>query len=169
VLHMSGWREESILGPGEAFPVPDSVFPGPEYLLNQGVPAYHGIVDIAAVGEGDVVLVSGAAGGVGSMAAQIAKARGAASVIGIAGGPEKTRYLVAELGLDAAIDYRGDDLDDRLTELAPGGITVFFDTIGGSSSRQRCGTRRRVPDSRCAAPSPDRSAEATAGTPASTS
>jgi NADPH-dependent curcumin reductase CurA len=132
VLHMSGWREESILGPGEAFPVPDGVFPGPEYLLNQGVPAFYGMVDVAAVGEGDVVLVSGAAGGVGSMAAQIAKARGAASVIGIAGGPEKARYLVDELGLDAAIDHRGDDLDDRLTELAPDGITVFFDTIGGS-------------------------------------
>ncbi|OOC54838.1 MULTISPECIES: MDR family NADP-dependent oxidoreductase [Nocardiopsis] len=131
VLHMSGWREESVLGPGEAFPVPDGVFPGPEYLLNQGVPAYHGIVDVAAVGEGDVVLVSGAAGGVGSMAAQIAKARGAAYVIGIAGGPEKARYLVDELGLDAAVDHHGDDLDDRLTELAPDGITVFFDTIGG--------------------------------------
>jgi NADPH-dependent curcumin reductase CurA len=132
VLHTSGWREESILGPGEAYPVPGSVFPGPEYLLNQGVPAYHGIVDIAGVGDGDVVLVSGAAGGVGSMAAQIAKARGAAYVIGIAGGPDKTRYLVEELGLDAAIDYRNDDLDDRLTELAPDGITAFFDTIGGS-------------------------------------
>ncbi|PZG21007.1 MDR family NADP-dependent oxidoreductase [Nonomuraea aridisoli] len=132
VLHMSGWREESVLGPGEAFPVPEGVFPGPEYLLNQGVPAYHGIVDIAAVGEGDVVLVSGAAGGVGSMAAQIAKARGAAYVIGIAGGPEKARYLVDELGLDAAIDHRNDDLDERLTKLAPDGITAFFDTIGGS-------------------------------------
>jgi NADPH-dependent curcumin reductase CurA len=132
VLHMSGWREESIVGPGEAFPVPDGVFPGPEYLLNQGVPAYHGMVDVAAVGESDVVLVSGAAGGVGSMAAQIAKARGAASVIGIAGGPEKARYLVDELGLDAAVDHRNEDLDDRLTELAPGGITVFFDTIGGA-------------------------------------
>jgi NADPH-dependent curcumin reductase CurA len=132
VLHASGWREESILGPGEAFPVPDGVFPGPEYLLNQGVPAYYGMVDVAGVGEGDVVLVSGAAGGVGSMAAQIAKARGAASVIGIAGGPEKCRYLVDELGLDAAVDHRGDDLDDRLSELAPGGITAFFDTIGGS-------------------------------------
>src|SRR5690606_13389992 len=109
VLHMSGWREESLLGPGEAFPVPDGVFPGPEYLLNQGVPAYHGMVNIAAVGEGDVVLVSGAAGGVGSMAAQIAKARGAAFVIGIAGGPEKARYLVDELGLDAAIDYRNEE------------------------------------------------------------
>ncbi|MET7294520.1 NADP-dependent oxidoreductase [Streptomyces griseoloalbus] len=132
VLHMSGWREESILGPGEAFPVPDGVFPGPEYLLNQGVPAYHGIVDIAAVGEGDVVLVSGAAGGVGSMAAQIAKARGAAYVIGIAGGPEKCRFLVDELGLDAAIDHRNDDIDDRLSKLAPEGISVFFDTVGGS-------------------------------------
>jgi NADPH-dependent curcumin reductase CurA len=65
------------------------------------------------------------------MAAQIAKARGAASVIGIAGGPEKARYLVDELGLDAAIDHRNDDLDDRLTELTPDGITAFFDTTGG--------------------------------------
>ncbi|MBE1878817.1 MDR family NADP-dependent oxidoreductase [Myceligenerans pegani] len=131
VQHMAGWREESILGPGEAFPVPDGVFPGPEYLLNQGVPAYYGMVDVAGVGEGDVVLVSGAAGSVGSMAAQIAKARGAATVIGVAGGPEKARYLVDDLGLDAAIDHRNSDLDDRLTELAPGGITVFFDTVGG--------------------------------------
>ncbi|GAB3441421.1 NADP-dependent oxidoreductase [Streptomonospora sediminis] len=132
VLHMAGWREESVLGPGEAFAVPDGVFPGPEYLLNQGVPAYYGIADIAGVGAGDVVLVSGAAGGVGSMAAQIAKARGAAYVIGIAGGPEKARYLTDELGLDAAIDHRNDDLDARLAELAPDGITVFFDTIGGA-------------------------------------
>jgi NADPH-dependent curcumin reductase CurA len=132
VWHMSGWREESVLGSGEAFPVPAGVFPGPEYLLNQGVPAYRGVVDVASVGEGDVVLVSGAAGGVGSMAAQIAKARGAASVIGIAGGPGKARYLVDELGLDAAIDHQNDDLDDRLTELAPSGISVFFDTIGGA-------------------------------------
>jgi NADPH-dependent curcumin reductase CurA len=133
------------------------------------VPAYHGIVDIAAVGEGDVVLVSGAAGGVGSMAAQIAKARGAASVIGIAGGPEKARYLIDELGLDAAIDYRNDDLDDRLTERAPDGITAFFDTIGGSqfeAALRHTAFGAALP---CAAPSPDRSAAATAGTPASTS
>ena len=132
VLHLAGWREHSTLGAAEVFPVPDGVFPGPEYLLNQGVPAYHGIVDIAEAGEGDVVLVSGAAGGVGSMAAQIAKARGAAAVIGIAGGPDKARFLVEELGLDAAIDYRSENLDDRLAELAPDGITVFFDTVGGT-------------------------------------
>ena len=131
VQHLAGWREESVLGPGEAFPVPEGVFPGPEYLLNQGVPAYYGMVDVAEAQAGDVVLVSGAAGGVGSMAAQIAKARGA-RVIGIAGGPEKTRYLVEELGLDAAVDYRGDDLDGRLAELAPEGVDVFFDTVGGA-------------------------------------
>lgn len=132
VLHMAGWREHSTLAAAETFPVPDGVFPGPEYLLNQGVPAYYGMVDVAGAGDGDVVLVSGAAGGVGSMAAQIARARGAARVIGIAGGPDKCRFLVEELGLDAAIDYRSEDLDDRLTELAPGGITVFFDTVGGT-------------------------------------
>lgn len=66
------------------------------------------------------------------MAAQVAKARGAAYVIGIAGGPQKARYLVDELGLGAAIDYHNDDLDDRLTDLAPDGITAFFDTTGGS-------------------------------------
>jgi len=132
VQHMSGWREESILNADEALPMPEGIFPGPEYLLNQGVPAYYGMVDVVAVGVGDVVLVSGAAGGVGSMAAQIARARGAAYVIGIAGGPEKARYLLDELGLDAAIDYRNDDLDERLATLAPDGITVFFDTIGGT-------------------------------------
>lgn len=131
VLHMAGWREHSTLAAAEAFPVPDGVFPGPEYLLNQGVPAYYGMVDVAGAGTGDVVLVSGAAGGVGSMAAQIARARGA-RVIGIAGGPEKCRYLVEELGLDAAIDYRSEDLDDRLAELAPAGVSVFFDTVGGA-------------------------------------
>ncbi|WP_277986431.1 MDR family NADP-dependent oxidoreductase [Promicromonospora panici] len=132
VLHMSGWRGHSTLGAAAAFPVPDGVFPGPEYLLNQGVTAYYGMVDVAGVGEGDVVLVSGAAGGVGSMAAQVARARGAARVIGIAGGPDKCRFLVEELGLDAAIDYKSEDLDDRLAELAPEGITVFFDTVGGT-------------------------------------
>ena len=135
--------------------MPDGVFPGPEYLLNQGVPAYHGIVDIAGVGDGDVVLVSGAAGGVGSMAAQIAKARGAAYVIGIAGGPEKARYLVDELGLDAAIDHHNDDLDSRLTELAPDGITAFFDTIGGPQFEAALRHAAFGAASRCAAPSPD--------------
>lgn len=129
VLHQQGWRAESVVS--EAFAVPEGVFPGPEYVLNQGVTAYHGMVDVAQVGDGDVVLVTGAAGGVGSLAGQIAKRRGARLVIGSAGGEEKGRYLVEELGYDAAIDHRADDVEARLHELAPDGIDVLFDNVGG--------------------------------------
>jgi len=76
------------------------------------------------------VLVSGAAGAVGCMAAQIAKALGA-RVIGLAGGPAKTAFLTGALGLDGAIDYKGEDVDARLKVLAPNGIDVFFDNVGG--------------------------------------
>ncbi|OZC75255.1 NADP-dependent oxidoreductase [Rhodococcus sp. 06-462-5] len=132
VQHNQGWRDLTAIASNAVFPVPDGVFPGPEYMLNQGVTSFHGMVDIAGVGAGDVVLVSGAAGGVGSIAGQIAKAQGAALVIGIAGGPDKCAYLTEQLGFDAAIDYKNEDLDARLGELAPKGITVFFDTIGGT-------------------------------------
>ena len=132
VQHNQGWRDLTAIASNAVFPVPDGVFPGPEYMLNQGVTSFHGMVDIARVGAGDVVLVSGAAGGVGSIAGQIARARGAALVIGIAGGPDKCAYLTDQLGFDAAIDHKNEDLDARLGELAPQGITVFFDTIGGT-------------------------------------
>ncbi|KPG80262.1 alcohol dehydrogenase [Frigoribacterium sp. RIT-PI-h] len=132
VSHMSGWREESV-GLSETFwPVSESMVRHPEQVLNQGVTAYHGMVDIARVGLGDVVFVTGAAGGVGSLAGQIAKARGAAQVIGSAGTDEKAEYLVEELGFDAAVNYRRGDVLDRLRDLAPDGIDVLFDTVGGS-------------------------------------
>ena len=132
VYHSQGWRDLTVIKAGDVFAIPEGAFPGPEYLLNQGVTSFHGMVDIAAVGEGDIVVVSGAAGGVGSVAGQIAKARGAATVIGVAGGPDKCRYVVEELGFDAAVDYKNEDLHARLGELAPEGISVFFDTIGGT-------------------------------------
>lgn len=132
VYHSQGWRSISTLPAAQVFPVPIDSIPGPEYMLTQGVTSYHGIVDIAQVGPGDVVLVSGAAGGVGSVAGQIAKGRGATRVIGVAGGGEKCRYLVDELGFDEAIDHRNEDLNTRLGELAPDGIDVFFDTVGGT-------------------------------------
>ena len=80
--------------------------------------------------EGDVVWVSAAAGAVGSLAAQIAKLRGH-TVIGSAGSPDKVRYLLDELGLDAAFDYHDGPLVDRLREAAPDGIDVYFDIVGG--------------------------------------
>jgi NADPH-dependent curcumin reductase len=76
------------------------------------------------------VVVSGAAGAVGSVVVQLAKARGA-RVIGIAGGPDKCRYLTEALGADAAIDYKNADVAGQLAAAAPNGVDVFFDNVGG--------------------------------------
>lgn len=126
------WAGYSV-GPAEDYYAlnPDHV-PGKEYFLNQGTTAYYGMVDIAGVGGGDVVYVSGAAGGVGSVAGQIAKHRGAARVIGSAGSAAKVKFLVEELGFDAAFDYNDGPVVDRLRDLAPEGINVFFDCVGGA-------------------------------------
>jgi NADPH-dependent curcumin reductase len=99
--------------------------------MTTGLTAYFGIFEIGKVGTGDVVVVSGAAGAVGSMAGQLAKIAGAAKVIGIAGGPQKCALLTDELGFDAAIDYKNEDVTARLRELAPDGVDVFFDNVGG--------------------------------------
>jgi len=95
-----------------------------------GVTAWIGVRDVAKPKPGDVFVVSAAAGAVGSIAGQIAKLDGA-SVIGIAGGPTKTAYLVETLGFDAAIDYKNEDVNTRLKELAPDGINIFYDNVGG--------------------------------------
>lgn len=131
VQHMNGWREEFTAPASSVYPVPVEMLPGAEYVLNQGVTAYHGMVDIAGVRDDDVVFVSGAAGGVGSLAGQIAKALGAKAVIGSAGSADKVKYLVDDLGFDAGINYRDGLVAEQLAEVAPDGIDVFFDTVGG--------------------------------------
>ncbi|WP_107658245.1 NADP-dependent oxidoreductase [Nocardia suismassiliense] len=106
---------------------------GPTWLGVLGIPgmtAYFGLLEVGKLSEGDVVLVSAAAGAVGSVAGQIAKAKGA-TVIGIAGGPEKCRMLTEELGFDAAIDYRAGNVLKQLREVAPDGIDIYFDNVGG--------------------------------------
>lgn len=95
-----------------------------------GLTAYYGMLEVAGVRAGESVLVSGAAGATGSIAAQLAKLRGA-RVVGIAGGPAKCRWLVDELGLAAAIDYRAGGLRESLKTQFPQGIDVFFDNVGG--------------------------------------
>jgi NADPH-dependent curcumin reductase CurA len=98
--------------------------------LTTGLTAWAGMVAVGNVSDTDTVVVSGAAGAVGTVAVQLAKARGA-RVIGIAGGPEKCRFLTEELGLDGAIDYKHDDIDAKVKQLAPDGINLFFDNVGG--------------------------------------
>ncbi|MFD9219197.1 NADP-dependent oxidoreductase [Streptomyces sp. NPDC060064] len=95
-----------------------------------GMTAYFGLLDIGRPETGQTVVVSGAAGAVGSVVGQIAKIRGC-RVIGIAGGERKCRMLVEEFGFDAAIDYQTDDVKKSLRELAPDGVDVYFDNVGG--------------------------------------
>ena len=103
------------------------------YLSALGLPgmtAYFGLLEVGRMQEGDTVVVSGAAGAVGSVAGQIARIMGTRT-IGIAGGETKCRWLVEELGFDAAIDYKSEDVRRALRDLAPDGVDVYFDNVGG--------------------------------------
>ena len=99
--------------------------------LTTGLTAWVGVRNVGKPAEGETFVVSAAAGAVGSIAGQIAKIDGA-RVIGIAGGERKTDFLVNELGFDGAIDYKNEDVEERLRELAPDGVNVFFDNVGGA-------------------------------------
>ncbi|WP_006244776.1 NADP-dependent oxidoreductase [Mycolicibacterium tusciae] len=136
VFGMTGWQDYAIVDAGEkAMQVlPEGVPPGVAIgiLGVTGMTAYFGITDVGKVAEGDVVVVSGAAGATGSAAGQIAKIKGAKKVVGIAGGAEKCAYIVDELGFDEAIDYKNDNVAARLREACPDGIDLYFDNVGGS-------------------------------------
>ncbi len=97
-----------------------------------GLTAYFGLLDVGRPEPGNTVLVSGAAGSVGSVVGQIARINGARA-IGIAGGADKCRWLVEEVGFDAAIDYKSADLRAELKTHAPNGIDVYFDNVGGAA------------------------------------
>jgi NADPH-dependent curcumin reductase CurA len=115
------------------YKVDDTLAPMPKYIGALGMPgmtAYFGILEVGKIKEGDIVLVSGAAGAVGSVVGQIAKIKGC-TVIGIAGGQNKCDYLINELGFDAAIDYKSEDIMQALKEKCPKGIDVYFDNVGG--------------------------------------
>ncbi|MDA3919376.1 MAG: NADP-dependent oxidoreductase [Salinisphaera sp.] len=105
----------------------------PVYLGALGMPgmtAYFGLLEVGALAEGDTVLVSAASGAVGALVGQIAKKKGC-HVVGIAGGPDKCGYIVDELGFDAAIDYKADDVMAGIRSHFPDGIDVYFDNVGG--------------------------------------
>jgi NADPH-dependent curcumin reductase CurA len=141
-----GWRDHAVVDASEAIRIqPRDGLPPHAWLHVLGVPgltAYVGLVDIAQMQPGDRVWVSAAAGAVGSVAAQLAKARAASLVIGSAGGAEKARYLTARLGLDAAVDYRDGHLAEQLNSVAPDGIDVYFDNVGGDHLETAIGLLR---------------------------
>ena len=93
--------------------------------------AYFGVLEVGRPRAGETFVISAAAGGVGSVAAQIAKIQGL-RVIGIAGGKEKCDWLLHEAGLDGVIDHRAEDVGQRLDELCPEGIDIYFDNVGGA-------------------------------------
>ncbi|MGB0035770.1 MAG: NADP-dependent oxidoreductase [Candidatus Acidiferrales bacterium] len=113
--------------------VDSAVAPLPVYLGTLGMPgmtAYFGLLDIGQPQPGQTVVVSGAAGAVGTVVGQIAKIKGC-HVVGIAGGSEKCNYIVNDLGFDAAIDYKSEDVRKSLQKHCPKGIDIYFDNVGG--------------------------------------
>ena len=129
----SGLQEYATVPGDHVQPVDESVAPLPSQLGaigTAGLTAYFGLLDVGAVAEGETVLVSGAAGAVGSVVGQIARIKGC-RVAGIAGGQEKCRWLTEELGFDAAVDHRGGDMRSALREATPDRVDVFFDNVGG--------------------------------------
>ncbi|WP_284981094.1 NADP-dependent oxidoreductase [Arthrobacter sp. efr-133-TYG-118] len=134
VVHQLGWREYSVVDATSATPVPAGLAPTSAFLgaLGMtGLTAYAGLLKVAEFKAGDVVFVSGAAGAVGSIVGQVAKAMGASRVIGSAGSPEKVARLL-ELGFDAAFDYHDGPVAKQLRDAAgERGIDVYFDNVGG--------------------------------------
>lgn len=134
--HVSGWlgvQQYAVCNENEVFKVNTEAVALPTYLGALGMPgvtAYFGLLEVGAAKEGETVVVSGAAGAVGSVVGQIAKLKGC-RVVGIAGGPEKCKWIVDELGFDAAIDYKGEDVSAALREHCPEGVDVYFDNVGG--------------------------------------
>jgi NADPH-dependent curcumin reductase CurA len=128
-----GVQEYAASDGASVIKVDPALVPLPVYLGTLGMPgmtAYFGLLEVGQPKAGETVVVSGAAGAVGTVAGQIAKIKGC-RVIGIAGGPEKGDYLVNELGFDAAIDYKSADIRAALKEHCPKGIDVYFDNVGG--------------------------------------
>lgn len=133
VVGMLGVQEYAITDGRGVTKVDPNIAPLPMYLGTLGMPgvtAYFGLLDICQPKPGETVVVSAASGAVGSVVGQIAK-RKDCRAIGIAGGPEKCEYIVKELGYDAAIDYKHENVYQALQRHCPKGIDVYFDNVGG--------------------------------------
>ena len=134
--HVSGMTgvQQYVVSDGKGMQKVDpALAPLPTYLSTLGMPgltAYFGLLDVGLPKEGETVVVSAASGAVGAVVGQIAKIKGCRTV-GIAGGADKCRYLIDELGYDAAIDYKNEDMAEGLKRTCPKGLDVYFDNVGG--------------------------------------
>lgn len=134
VAGLGGWQSHCVLPATEAEPIPQ--WPGIPLLAHtslfcmQALAAYFGLLEIGRPRPGETVVVSAAAGGVGSLVVQIARIRGC-RVVAIAGSPAKCAWLREELGADAAIDYHAADFERQLQALCPNGVDVYYDNTGG--------------------------------------
>ncbi|HEY5092004.1 MAG TPA: NADP-dependent oxidoreductase [Acidimicrobiales bacterium] len=136
VYGMTNWQEWAVASEANRFTVvPTGLGLDLATVMNvlgtTGLTAYFGLLDIGQFKEGDVVVVSGAAGATGSVVGQIAKARGASKVVGIAGGPKKCAEVVENYGFDECLDYREDHLNKRIRAACPKGVDLYFDNVGG--------------------------------------
>jgi NADPH-dependent curcumin reductase CurA len=131
------WQDYVVTKPDAQMPL--RILPKADYPLSWnlgvfgvgGLTAYFGVTDVLRVKPGDTVVVSAATGATGSIAGDICKALGAKQVIGFAGGPEKCRWILEKAHFDAAIDYKNDDVEQRLRELCPDGVDAYYDNAGG--------------------------------------
>ena len=133
VLGYGGWQHYAVEEGRDLLKVGPEI-PRPSYALGvlgmPGYTAWHGLMKIGRPKQGETVVVSAATGAVGSLVGQLAR-RAGCRVVGIAGGPEKCRYAIEELRLDACLDHRKEDLAERLAEACPGGVDVYFENVGG--------------------------------------
>lgn len=135
VTAIGHWQEYDVIDsaawPVRAVPEGQSLMEAMGPLGMNALTAYFGVTEVGRPKAGETMLVSGAAGSTGSVAAQIGRILGC-RVVGVAGGPEKCAWLVDELGLDAAIDYREGDLEQQVRAACPKGVDVFYDNVGGA-------------------------------------
>jgi NADPH-dependent curcumin reductase CurA len=146
VLTEAGWRDVAVLDAEHVRVLPELPDIPPSYYLGvlgmPGLTAWAGLFRVAGFRPGEAVFVSGAAGAVGSLVGQYARLRGASSVVGSAGSPEKVRWLLDDLGFTAAFDYHAGPVAQQLSAAAPDGIDVYFDNVGGDHLEAAIGALR---------------------------
>ncbi len=133
VVGATGWQSHSLSDGSNIIPIPSGL-PSPSMALGvlgmPGMTAYMGLMDIGQPKAGETLVVAAASGAVGSVVGQVAKIKGLRAV-GVAGGADKCKYVVEELGFDACIDHKAPDFAEQLAKACPKGIDIYYENVGG--------------------------------------